>query len=159
MPNKEKRKFFNLLKSKLKNKKDAKIAMKLFNEGRIPYETIINESSIDPCLYIKTTNIQNETVSESGYYHQYWENSIQVKGKVSWGPRGEYYNYVLIDKNTLEITAIGEEQGNYAGGEYMHDTDANWDSNNILDKIKTIEYLLYENVIHELNERKHDLSR
>lgn len=62
MPNKEKRKFFNLLKSKLKNKKDAKMAMKLFNEGRIPYETIINESSIDPCLYIKTTNIQNETV-------------------------------------------------------------------------------------------------
>ena len=38
-----------------------------------------------------------------------------VKTNPSKGPRGDYYNYIILDKN-LDLVACGKEQGNYAGG-------------------------------------------
>lgn len=38
-----------------------------------------------------------------------------VKTIPSRGPRGDYYNFIIVDKN-LDLVARGKEQGNYAGG-------------------------------------------
>lgn len=41
---------------------------------------------------------------------------VMLTSKKHDGPRGEYYNLVLIKDN--KIIAFGDEQGNYAGGIY-----------------------------------------
>lgn len=38
------------------------------------------------------------------------------KSKVGFGPRGEYFHYVVVEDG--KITGFGDEQGNYAGGLY-----------------------------------------
>jgi hypothetical protein len=44
-----------------------------------------------------------------------------VESERSFGPRGEYYTYLVYIREKL--VAIGDEQGNYAGGIYYRTKD------------------------------------
>jgi hypothetical protein len=42
---------------------------------------------------------------------------VRVESGHGSGPRGSYYHYALLSTDG-KLVALGEEQGNYAGGEY-----------------------------------------
>jgi hypothetical protein len=46
------------------------------------------------------------------------DNTLFVRSEGSYGPRGDYYHYLLFRDGKLY--AIGNEQGNYAGGIYAY---------------------------------------
>ena len=48
------------------------------------------------------------------YRKWYKEHFIMIKSRIEAGPRGDYYDYVECFDG--KIFAVGEEQGNYAGG-------------------------------------------
>jgi len=50
------------------------------------------------------------------YYNEKVEKpTYMVREKAKYGLRGEYYKYIILDKN-FKLFALGDEQGNYAGG-------------------------------------------
>lgn len=66
--------------------------------------------------FIPDDNIQ--TIEESNRYHEYINGAFTtIKSNVGNSPRGEWYKYALLF--SIKIVAIGEEQGNYAGGELI----------------------------------------
>lgn len=66
--------------------------------------------------FIPDDNIR--TIEESDRYHEYVNGTFTtIKSNVGNSPRGEWYKYAYLFKG--KIVAIGEEQGNYAGGELI----------------------------------------
>ena len=58
------------------------------------------------------------TIEESERYHEYINGAFTtIKSNVGNSPRGGWYKYAYLFKG--KIVSIGEEQGNYAGGELI----------------------------------------
>lgn len=75
---------------------------------------------LDTCFNIPNFTPDNniKTIIESERYHEYIKDAFTtIKSIVGNSPRGEWYKYAYLFKG--KIAAIGEEQGNYAGGELI----------------------------------------
>lgn len=66
--------------------------------------------------FIPDDNIR--TIEESERYHEYVNGAFStIKSIIGNSPRGKWYKYAYLFKG--KIVSIGEEQGNYAGGELI----------------------------------------
>ena len=74
------------------------------------------DSNFDMPNFIPDDNIR--TTEESERYSEYINGVFTtIKSNVGNSPRGEWYKYAYLFKG--KIVSIGEEQGNYAGGELI----------------------------------------
>jgi hypothetical protein len=76
-------------------------------------------------------NVDSYWDDKNGYCDYVYD--IMYTSTKYFGPRGEYYNLVLVKDN--KIIAFGDEQGNYAGGIYCAN-DFNY--NRFINEIKYI---------------------
>lgn len=75
------------------------------------------------------------------YYNEKVEKpTYMVREKAKYGLRGEYYKYIILDKN-FKLFALGDEQGNYAGGicSELYPKKIELDSKNFKNFIKELE--------------------
>jgi len=67
------------------------------------------------------TNIELQNIAESNFSletNNWNDGKLFVQSKSFYGPRGECYHYALFEEGKLY--ALGNEQGNYAGGIYAY---------------------------------------
>lgn len=139
---------FNLLlKSKLGNHSESEFreAISMFENGYIPTSDVLNKDWINIDEY-KVEFPKAAAIDEllDKNIKELHERSFRVKEEDDF-----YFEYALLDKNTKELLAVGNEQGNYSGGLYAAYYHANWNAAEEMSIIKRRHPELYKKIIKE----------
>jgi hypothetical protein len=143
--------FLKLLESKLSPENKLREALDLFEAGILSYSDIFTLEELNLTEIQNRKNLKTEDQIKYDAFmdkhDELWNNSIQVKGRVSKSPRGDWYQFVLLDKQTKEIMAIGDEQGNYAGGLYYSCLNGDWNAEKAMNFVKEKDVQLYNSIL------------